>query len=312
MADPVVLRVAGARKTFGDLQAVDGVSFEVRSGETLGVVGESGSGKSTTARIALRLVDPDEGEVTVVGEDFLALRGKSLRRARRQVQLVPQHPLLSFDPRMSIEDSIALGLLLTGERREARRGAVSERLDQVGLSDRYAGRYPHELSGGQLQRAALARALVTDPKLVVCDEPVSALDKSIQSQILNLLAEVQRELQVSYLFISHDLSVVEHIADRTLVMYRGRVVEEGTAAEIWGEPKHPYTKLLIASMPGTKRDDRPTMEATQPGPSGENGCKFAERCPVVEEECLPVRPELTQITATHRVECVKYTRPPNC
>jgi peptide/nickel transport system ATP-binding protein len=237
-------------KTYGGgVRAVDGVSFSVAPGETVGIVGESGCGKSTTARMTLRLLDADSGNLRFGDTDLRRVRGKSLRRLRKRLQFVPQHPRTSFNPRLSIGASISFNLTVHGwdaGEAKARTGAL---LEQVGLGASYADRRPAALSGGQLQRAAIARALATEPELVICDEAVSALDKSVQAQVLNLLARLQRDTGVAFLFITHDLAVVEHISDRVLVMNQGKIVEEGPAKQVWSEPKDEYTRKLLAASP---------------------------------------------------------------
>lgn len=238
---------AGART----LRAVNGVSFTLTKGRTLSIVGESGSGKSTVARMVLRLLEPTQGSIKVNGADWLALSGRHMRLARKKIQLVFQDPFSSINPRMRIAEVLAEPLQNFAICRGAQmRDRVVELLEQVGMSAAVLSRYPHEFSGGQRQRIVIARALASEPDLIVCDEAVSALDVSIQAQILNLLAEVQKRLQVSYLFISHDLAVVQHISDEVAVMHQGKIVESGAAHELYGQPKHPYTKKLLDSVPG--------------------------------------------------------------
>ncbi len=245
-----LLTATGLSKSFGDgPPAVDDVSLTLDAGETLGVVGESGSGKSTTAKLILRLLRPDTGRVVFAGHDLARTRGAELRRLRARLQLVPQSPQTSLNPRMTVGAAVAFNLRAHRRPRATIPARVADLLDRVGVPPADAGRYPHEMSGGQIQRVALARALATDPEVILCDEAVSALDKSIQAQVLNLLAELQRDTGVALLFISHDLSVVEHIADRVMVMRRGRVVEEGPAERIWSAPAHPYTRTLLDSIP---------------------------------------------------------------
>jgi len=243
-----LLRVTDVVKRYPNgVLAADHVSFAVDAGRTLGIVGESGSGKSTTARMVLGLVVPDSGSIVYDGRELVGRRKGSLRDVRREVQVVPQNPQTSFNPRASIVESIRFNARVT--RTEIGRDGILEMLERVGIAPGNAVKYPHELSGGQLQRCAIARALVTGPRLVVCDEAVSALDKSVQAQVLNLLAEVQRDLGVAYVFISHDLAVVEHIADDVVVMSRGRVVESGPAAAIWADPQEEYTRTLLDATP---------------------------------------------------------------
>lgn len=289
-----LLEAAGLTKTFaGGVRAVDEVSLDVRHGETLGVVGESGCGKSTTAAMLLRLLDPDRGQVRFDGADITRLRGRALRRLRGRLQVVPQNPRTSLNPRLTVASSIAFNLRAHGVPAVRRRALIPELLDDVGLDPSYADRFPHEMSGGQLQRAAIARALATDPDVVICDEAVSALDKSVQAQVLNLLARLQRERGVAYVFISHDLGVVEHIADRVAVMYLGRVVEEGPARTLWSQPRHPYTKALLSAVPG-RTEERVVLRGDPPSPADPpSGCGFRTRCPEAEPRCAAARPPLT-------------------
>jgi oligopeptide/dipeptide ABC transporter ATP-binding protein len=273
------------------------------------VVGESGCGKSTTARLILRLLDRDAGEISFAGENLGTATAGSLRRLRARLQIVPQNPQTSLNPRLRVGPSVAFNLRVHGVPRARRPGRVSELLDQVGLAPSYAQRYPHELSGGQLQRVAIARALASGPELVVCDEAVSALDKSIQAQILNLLADLQDDLGVAYLFISHDLAVVEHLSDRVVVMYLGRVVEEGSAAALYASPRHPYTRALLSAVPGAGRE-RIVLRGDPPSPtSPPTGCRFRTRCPDAIDACAGDEPALVDIGLGHRVACV-HVKPP--
>ncbi|MFN0030101.1 MAG: ABC transporter ATP-binding protein [Acidimicrobiales bacterium] len=293
-------------KTFGNgVRAVDGVSLVVHAGETVGLVGESGCGKSTTAKMILRLLGTDSGTLHIDGQDLLALRGKQLRAMRARMQLVPQNPQTSFNPRLSIHSSIEFNLRAHGVARQARPQRVLDALERVGMPAAYARRYPHELSGGQLQRAAIARALVTDPELIVCDEAVSALDKSIQAQVLNLLVELQADLGVAYLFISHDLSVVEHLSDRVIVMYLGRVVEEASASDLWRTPRHPYSEALLSAAPQSGRT-RIMLSGDPPSPtSPPSGCTFRTRCPVALDACGEARPPLLAVGSSHYAACIR-------
>lgn len=249
MADLLVARNLSKRFPNG-VQAVDDVSLTVGAGQIVGLVGESGCGKSTTLRMLLRLATPDSGTIEFAGADLLTVPRRRLRELRARLQFVPQNPQTSFNPRMTVGESIVFNLRAHDWSRTAIGPRVEHLLDRVGIAASFARRHPHELSGGQLQRVAIARALATDPDLVICDEAVSALDKSVQAQILNLLADLQRDTGISVLFVSHDLTVIEHISDHVLVMYRGQVVEEGTPAKIWHAADHEYTRRLIAAIPG--------------------------------------------------------------
>ncbi|HEX3812916.1 MAG TPA: oligopeptide/dipeptide ABC transporter ATP-binding protein [Mycobacteriales bacterium] len=305
-----VMEAVGLSKTFGNgVRAVDDVSLRVEAGQTVGIVGESGCGKSTTAKMLLRLLDADSGTVAFEGANITRARGKALRSLRSRLQVVPQNPQTSLNPRRTIGDSVEFNMRVHGVARTRRREKMRDLLARVGLDPSYATRYPHELSGGQLQRVAIARALSTEPSLVVCDEPVSALDKSVQAQVLNLLADLQREMKVAYLFISHDLGVVEHLADRVLVMYLGRVVEDGAAGALWSEALHPYTRALLSAAPG-RDQERVVLRGELPSPrSLPTGCAFRTRCPEAESACAQEIPQLISIggdptPAAHRGACV--------
>jgi peptide/nickel transport system ATP-binding protein len=306
MSEPaeILLDATNLTKTFGNgTRAVDSVSLIVRRGETVGLVGESGCGKSTTAKLLLRLLSPDSGDVRFAGVDVLRARGKELRNLRKRLQVVPQNPQTSLNPRLTVRSSIEFNLRAHGYARSEWPTRISGLLDRVGLAPRHAEAYPHELSGGQLQRAAIARALATEPELVVCDEAVSALDKSVQAQVLNLLVELQRDLGVAYLFISHDLSVVEHISDRVVVMYLGKVVEEGAASDLWSEPAHPYTKTLLSASPGTGRG-RIVLAGDPPNPANPpSGCTFHTRCPSAFDRCSVDVPNLLTVGQHHNSAC---------
>lgn len=291
--------------------AVDGVSFDITKGTCLGIVGESGCGKTTLGRSLLRIIEPQQGQVLFDGIDIRNLSQRQLRQHRRDMQLVFQDPYGSLDPRMTIGASIEEPLVVHREGgREDRRKRVAELLDMVGLQSSFASRYPHELSGGQRQRVCIARAIALSPRFIVCDEPVSALDVSVQSQVLNLLTQLQRELGLTYLFISHNLAVVRHIADRIAVMYLGRIVEIADAADLFERPQHPYTVALLAAVPGMEGTTDRTkfiVPGDPPDPSHRpSGCQFHPRCPFATEECRRELPKLegkTSIRADHLVAC---------
>jgi oligopeptide/dipeptide ABC transporter ATP-binding protein len=279
-----------ARDGKGLVRAVDDVSLSLAEGETLGIVGESGCGKSTLARLLMRLIEPSEGKVLFQGEDLLSLGTAEMRKRRRDFQIVFQDPYASLDPRMNIARIVAEPLDIHGVGSRAERAAkVKELLSLVGLDPSAAGRYPHEFSGGQRQRIGIARAIALAPKLLLLDEPVSALDVSIQSQILNLLDDLKLRLNLSYIFISHDLSVVQHVSDRVAVMYLGRIVEEGIAEAVLGEPSHPYTKALISAVPEMdpgKRKKHILLQGDQPNPENiPPGCAFHPRCALAIDIC---------------------------
>ncbi len=279
----------------GLVRAVDDVSLAVEAGHTLGIVGESGCGKSTLARLMLRLIEPSDGDVIFNGESLLTLDGAALRHRRRDIQIVFQDPYASLDPRMNIAAIVSEPLDIHGiGTRPERRAKVLELLDLVGLDRAAASKYPHEFSGGQRQRVGIARAIALEPKLVVLDEPVSALDVSIQSQILNLLIDLRQRLKLSYIFISHDLSVVEHVSDEVVVMYLGRVVEYGVAEQVFGSPLHPYTQALVSAAPEVdpaKKRQRIVLAGDPPNPENiPPGCSFHPRCPLVMEPCRRLQP----------------------
>jgi len=300
-----LLDAQGLVKVFGTgVRAVSNVSLTMHAGQTLGIVGESGCGKSTTAKMLLRLLTPDEGRVYFDGDDIHRMKGRKLTELRRRLQVVPQNPQTSLNPRLTLEQSIAFNMTAHGYGAAERRRRIPELLDRVGLDPSYARRYPHQMSGGQLQRAAIARALATEPEVVICDEAVSALDKSVQAQVLNLLSDLQAELGLAYLFISHDLAVVEHISDRVAVMYLGRVVEEGPADQIWHDPRHPYTATLLSSTPGLDHS-RIVLGGELPNPANPpTGCGFRTRCPLATDECAAAWPALMVRTPDHYASCI--------
>ena len=310
------LSVSDVTKTFQgssgkhQIKAVDGVSFTLDQGETLGIVGESGSGKSTLGRLILNLLDPTSGAVTFDSKQLSSLSKKELRTSRREMQMIFQDPFSSLDPRMSVGDLIREPLDIHQiMRKQERNDLVQSTATSVGLPADALDRYPHEFSGGQRQRIAIARAIITNPKLIVADEPVSALDVSIQSQILNLLLELQRKLELTYIFISHDLSVVQHIADKIMVLYLGKIVEFGTNDEIFNNPKHPYTKALMSAVPRIDpkdRTDRIVLLGDIPSTTSKPpGCHFNPRCHLAMDMCQVVEPELLALksAAGHQVSC---------
>ncbi|MFO8006483.1 MAG: ABC transporter ATP-binding protein [Candidatus Brocadiia bacterium] len=293
----------------GYVRAVDGVSFDVARGRTLGLVGESGCGKTTTARAILRLLEPTAGMVVFDDQPLTGLPGRALRRLRRRMQVIFQDPYSSLNPRLSVERIVGEPLAVHGIARGARRRRmVAELLQRVGLSPGHAHHYPHEFSGGQRQRVGIARALAVDPDFIVCDEPVSALDVSVQAQIINLLADIQQERGISYLFIAHDLSVVEHISHEVAVMYLGHIVERGPREKLYADSLHPYTRELLASVPSGDPEQRmKTAPARGSVPSPVNppsGCPFHPRCPYAGEECRREIPALLEAAPGHYVRCV--------
>jgi len=309
-----VVEARGLVRTFpggrgrGTVRAVDGVDLVVRSGETVGIVGESGSGKSTLARLLVRLLDPDAGTLRFDGDDLLALRGRALRERRRRFQLVFQDATAALDARMRVGALVEEPLIVhrVGRDRSERRARVDALLAEVGLDPAVAGRYPHELSGGQRQRVGIARAVACGPDLLVADEPVSALDPPVQAQIVNLLLDLRDRRGLAVVLIAHDLRMVERVCDRVAVMYLGRIVEEGPAAELYAAPRHPYTRALLASTPSMEpgritppalADEPPAATALPPG------CRFHPRCPVAREACRRDDPPLATHTDGRRVAC---------
>lgn len=299
-------------KKVGDVKAVDDVSFFVKKGETLGLVGESGCGKSTTGRMLMRLIEPTEGQVEFEGKVLTSLSSGEMRKVRKDVQMVFQDPYASLNPRHTVEKILEEPLIVHGiGNAKERKKMVHEMLETVGLSSYHAKRYPHQFSGGQRQRIGIARALMTKPKLIIADEPVSALDVSIQSQVLNLLEDLQKEFGLTYLFIAHDLGVVRHISDRVGVMYLGRLVEITDAEKLYEKPLHPYTEALLAAVPipdPTIKKDRQLLTGDIPSPANPPlGCAFHTRCKSCMEICKTTRPELKEVEPGHYAACHLYT-----
>ncbi|ACL58193.1 ABC transporter ATP-binding protein [Methylobacterium nodulans] len=312
-----LLSVTGLVKHFGTkgglfgkgpvVRAVDGVDFDILKGETLGVVGESGCGKSTTARLLMQIIAPDQGEIVFDGE-LLGSRALDLKSYRRQVQMVFQDSYASLNPRLTVEETVAFGPQAHGLSRKAALGRAHDLLRRVGLEPRrFGGRYPHEVSGGQRQRVNIARALALEPRLLILDEAVSALDKSVEAQVLNLLADLKRDFGLTYLFISHDLNVVRFMSDRVMVMYLGKVAELGPADDILATPRHPYTAALLASQPSTDpraRIDAAPLTGDPPNPiNPPPGCRFHTRCRFAAEVCRSREPGLDPVAPAHRAAC---------
>jgi oligopeptide transport system ATP-binding protein len=322
--DDVILEVRNLVKHFqvnagffgragGTVKAVDGVSFSIRRGETLGLVGESGCGKTTTGRCILQLEQATSGEVLFEGKDLATVSGAELRRMRRKIQVIFQDPYSSLNPRMTVGQIIGEPLAVHGivPGRPARAARVRELLTHAGLLPAMADRYPHELSGGQRQRVGIARALAMEPELIVCDEPVSALDVSIQAQIINLLEDLQSRFGLTYLFVAHDLSVVRHISDRVAVMYLGKIVEITDRKSLYENPQHPYTKALLSAVPipdpvVEAGRERIVLGGEVPSPlNPPSGCVFHPRCPIAIDECGRVIPDLREIRPDHRAACIR-------
>jgi oligopeptide transport system ATP-binding protein len=300
------------RRHTGDVKAVDGVSFAIREGETLGLVGESGCGKSTVGRAILRLYEPTAGSVMIDGEDIASLAPEALRRKRPTMQMVFQDPQASLNPRMTVAGIISEPLIEhTDWTPEKRLERVLELMDAVGLNRRFANRFPHEFSGGQRQRIGIARALALNPKFIVCDEPIAALDVSIQAQVVNLLEDLQAKLGLTYLFISHDLSMVRHIADRVAVMYLGRIAELSPRDDLFARPLHPYAEALLSAVnepdPNRARRERIILQGDVPSPANPpKGCNFCTRCPKAFARCHTEKPELHEVEPGRHVACFLY------
>jgi oligopeptide transport system ATP-binding protein len=297
-------------RTVGHVKAVDGVSFDILPGEVLGLVGESGCGKTTTGRCILRLIEPTAGTVEFEGENVVELDPGDMRRLRRKMQIIFQDPYSSLNPRITVGAMLAEVLrihkIAEGQAAQAR---IRHLLEVVGLFPEHANRYPHEFSGGQRQRIGIARALSVDPKFIVCDEPVSALDVSVQAQVINLLQDLQKEFDLTFLFIAHDLAVVEHISDRVAVMYLGKLMEMADSDELYENPLHPYTRALLAAIPvpvPKARRERIELEGDVPSPANPpSGCPFHPRCPIATAECAEVIPEFRDVGGGHYVACIK-------
>ena len=298
------------QRQVGAIRAVDGVSFDIKRGETLGLVGESGCGKSTTGRTILQLYRPTAGSVHFEDVDLVHLKGEALRKMRRKMQMIFQDPYASLNPRMTVADIVGEPLMVhevaTGKEIQER---VQHLLELVNLNPSFAGRYPHEFSGGQRQRIGVARALALQPSFIICDEPISALDVSIQAQVVNLLEELQAQFNLTYLFIAHDLSMVRHISDRVAVMYLGVIVELAARDELYSKPLHPYTRALLSAVPipdpvADAKRERTILKGDVPSPANPpSGCRFRTRCPIAQDVCSQSRPEFREIRPGHFVAC---------
>ena len=320
-ANPVLLKVEGLTKHFpitkgifrrqvGAVKAVDGISFDIFKGETLGLVGESGCGKSTAGRVILQLYPATAGKVTFKGRDLMTLSKEELRKQRPQMQMIFQDPQDSLNPRMTVGSIISEPLVEHGKfKGKERRERVEQLLESVGMNREFTNRYPHEFSGGQRQRIGIARALALSPEFIICDEPIAALDVSIQAQVVNLLEDLQEEYGLTYLFISHDLSMIRHIADRVAVMYLGRIVELADSESLYSKPLHPYTQALLSAVPIhdpklEKKRDRVILIGDVPSPANPpSGCHFSTRCPIAEKRCFEDSPEWREIATGHQVAC---------
>lgn len=320
MEDNVLLKVKKLKKYFpvrggilskiiGYVQAVDEISFNIKEGETLGLVGESGCGKTTTGRTIIRLLEPTAGEVDFKGEDIFKLNKEEIRKARRNIQIIFQDPFGSLNPRMTVGEIVGESLVIHKivKNNKEKDERVKDLLETVGLNAGHIRRYPHEFSGGQRQRIGIARALALNPKLVICDEPVSALDVSIQAQVINLLEDLQEKFNLTYLFIAHDLSVVKHISDRVAVMYLGKIIELSSTSELYDNTQHPYTEALLSAVPipdPTLKRQRIVLEGDVPSPfKPPAGCRFHPRCKYVKPICSQEEPELIDIGNGHFVAC---------
>ena len=320
-ASSVLLKVEGLTKHFpitkgvfrrqvGAVKAVDGISFDIFKGETLGLVGESGCGKSTAGRVILQLYPATAGKVTFKGRDLMTLSKEELRKQRPQMQMIFQDPQDSLNPRMTVGSIISEPLLEHGKfKTKERRERVEQLLESVGMNREFTNRYPHEFSGGQRQRIGIARALALSPEFIICDEPIAALDVSIQAQVVNLLEDLQEEYGLTYLFISHDLSMIRHIADRVAVMYLGRIVELADSESLYSKPLHPYTQALLSAVPIhdpklEKKRDRVILTGDVPNPANPpSGCHFSTRCPIAEKRCFEDTPKWREIATGHQVAC---------
>lgn len=306
------VKSSSLKRSNGFVKAVDDISFDVKVGETFGIVGESGCGKSTMGKSVIRLIEPTDGKVILDGQDFTALKGKELKKARENIKLIFQDPYASLNPRMTVKDIIGepIDIAKIYKTKKERNDRIIEVMKQVGLNLDYLYRYPHEFSGGQRQRIGIARAIALQPKLIICDEPVSALDVSIQAKIINLLKELQQKLGIAYIFISHDLSVVKHIADRVGVMYLGNMMEMADKKALYSNPLHPYTQALFSAIPkisSERIDDKEILGGDVPSPANPpKGCRFVTRCPKAMEICKSVRPELKEVEPGHKCACHLY------